>query len=138
MSKQQKGDTLGIVAAAEAYVAAMHAGDWRGAANWFAGDAVRMPPGEPEQRGRDAILRALQGLGQVIEYRVSRDDIEASGRLGYVRGCYATTLRPPGREDPVSDGGLYLEVWRHEPGTGWRIAVVTWNSGAAGPAAGSV
>jgi hypothetical protein len=69
---------------------------------------------------------------------VSRDDIEASGRLGYVLGCYATTLRPPGLEDPVSDDGLYLEVWRHEPGTGWRIAVVTWNSGAARLMAGTV
>ena len=121
-------EVAAVEAAADAYLAAMRAGDWALVARSFADDAVRIPPHEEPHRGRDAIEAWLGGIEELSSYELTRDRIEGADGLAYVRGRYAITLRPVGAPGPVSDEGDFLEVWRREPDGAWRVAEAIWNT----------
>ncbi len=121
-------EVAAVEAAADAYVAAMRAGDWALVARSFADDAVRIPPHEEPHRGRNAIEAWLGGIEELSSYELTRDRIEGADGLAYVRGRYAITLRPVGAPGPVSDEGDFLEVWRREPDGAWRVAEAIWNT----------
>src|SRR5829696_4228013 len=84
-------DTAAVEAAAEAYVAAMRAGDWPRVVQSFSQDAVRMPPHEEPHQGRVAIEAWLNGIEELISYELRRDAVEGAGGFAYVRGRYAIT-----------------------------------------------
>jgi uncharacterized protein (TIGR02246 family) len=121
-------DTAAIERAADAYVAAMNAGDWKLVAQSFADDAVRIPPHEEPHHGRDQIEAWLGGIDELIAYELTRDALDGAGDIAYIRGRYAITLRPAGAPGPLSDQGDFLEVWRREPDGVWRVAEAIWNS----------
>ncbi len=121
-------DVAAIERAADAYVAAMNAGDWKLVAQSFAEDAVRIPPHEEPHHGRDAIEAWLGGIEELISYELTRDAIGGAEGFAYVRGRYAITLRPAGAPGPISDEGDFLEIWRREPDGVWRVAEATWNT----------
>jgi uncharacterized protein (TIGR02246 family) len=114
--------------AADAYVAAMKAGDWALVARSFAEDAVRIPPHEEPHRGREAIEAWLGGIEELIEYELTRDAVDGADGHAHIRGRYAITLRPAGAPGPISDHGDFLEVWRKEPDGAWRLAEAMWNT----------
>ena len=114
--------------AADAYVAAMNAGDWARVAQFFAEDAVRVPPHEEPHQGRDAIEAWLGGIEELISYELTRDEVDGTDGFAYVRGRYAITLRPRGVPGPISDEGDFLEVWRRQPDATWRVAEAIWNT----------
>jgi uncharacterized protein (TIGR02246 family) len=121
-------DMSAIERAADAYVAAMSAGDWKLVAQSFAEDAVRIPPHEEPHRGRAQIEAWLGGIDELLEYELTRDALDGDGGLAYIRGRYAITLRPAGAPGPVSDQGDFLEIWRREPDGVWRVADAIWNT----------
>ena len=121
-------DVAGLEAAADAYVAAMNAGDWVRVADSFAEDAVRIPPHEEPHRGRAAIEAWLAGIEELVSYELTRDSLDGSDGLAYVRGRYAITLRPAGAPGPISDEGDFLEIWRREPDGVWRVIEAMWNT----------
>jgi uncharacterized protein (TIGR02246 family) len=121
-------DRAAVESAADAYVAAMRAGDWARVAQCFTEDAVRMPPHEEPNRGRSAIEAWLGGIEELIAYELTRDRVDGADGFAYVRGRYAITLRPRGATCPISDEGDFLEVWRREPDSAWRVAEAIWNT----------
>jgi uncharacterized protein (TIGR02246 family) len=121
-------DIAAIGRAADTYVAAMNAGDWKLVAQSFAEDAVRVPPHEEPHHGRDQIEAWLGGIEELITYELTRDALEGADGIAYIRGSYAITLRPSSAPGPISDAGDFLEVWRKEPDGAWRIAEAIWNT----------
>lgn len=121
-------DVAAVERAADAYVAAMNAGDWKLVSHSFAEDAVRIPPHEEPHQGRDAIEGWLGGMEELISYELTRDAIDGADGFAYVRGRYAITLRPAGAPGPVSDQGDFFEIWRREPDGVWRVAEAIWNT----------
>ena len=121
-------DRAAIEQAADAYVAAMNAADWRRVARSFSDDAVRIPPHEPPHRGREAIESWLGGIEELSSYELTREQIDGADGIAYIRGTYAITLRPAGAPGPISDEGDFLEVWRKEGDGAWRIAEAMWNT----------
>jgi ketosteroid isomerase-like protein len=121
-------DVVAIERAADAYVAAMKAGNWKLVAQSFTEEAVRIPPYEEPHRGRDAIEAWLGGIAELITYELTRDALDGADGFAYVRGRYAITLRPAGAPAPISDHGDFLEVWRREPDDAWRVAEAVWNT----------
>ena len=128
MGKLTADQVAAVESAADAYVAAMNAGDWKLVAQSFAEDAVRIPPHEAPHQGRDAIEAWLGGIEQLLSYELTRDAVDGADGLAVVRGRYAITLRPQGAPDPISDEGDFLEVWRHEPDGRWRVTQAIWNT----------
>ena len=129
MASLSADDVSAVERAADAYVAAMNAEEWKLVAQSFAEDAVRIPPHEEPHRGRDQIEAWLGGIDELIAYELTRDALEGSDGIAYIRGRYAITLRPSGAPGPISDRGDFLEVWRREPDGVWRIAEAIWNTG---------
>ncbi len=121
-------DVAAIERAADAYVAAMNAADWKLVAQSFAEDAMRIPPHEEPHEGRVAIEAWLGGIEELISYELTRDAIGGAEGFAYVRGRYAITLRPAGAPGPISDEGDFLEIWRREPDGLWRVAEAIWNT----------
>lgn len=121
-------DRAGIEQAADAYVAAMNAADWRRVAESFSEDAVRIPPNEEPHQGRDAIERWLTRIEELSSYELKRDRIEGGDGIAYVRGRYDITLRPVGSPVSLSDQGDFLEIWRTGHDGVWRIAEAMWNT----------
>jgi uncharacterized protein (TIGR02246 family) len=123
-----RDDLAAVESAADAYVAAMNAGDWALVAQSFTEDAVRIPPHEEPHHGRQAIEAWLSGIEELISYELTRDRIGGADGFAYVRGRYAITLRPKGAPGPISDQGDFLEVWRREADGAWRVAEGIWNT----------
>lgn len=117
-----------IEQAADAYVAAMNAMDWRRVAKSFSEDAVRIPPNEAPHTGRDAIEGWLIGIEELTTYKLARDRIEGGDGIAYVRGRYDITLRPVGSPVSLSDQGDFLEIWLEGHDGVWRIAEAMWNT----------
>ena len=128
MGTLTRDEVAAVEAAADAYVAAMRAGDWALVARSFTEDAVRIPPHEEPHRGREAIEAWLGGIEELSSYELRRDAIDGAGGLAYVRGRYSITLRPAGAPGSMSDEGDFLEIWRREPDGVWRVAVAMWNT----------
>lgn len=127
-------DRAALEEAADVYVAAMNAADWRRVARSFAEDAVRIPPNEPPHQGREAIESWLQGIEELTSYELAREQIDGADGIAYIRGTYAITLRPVGAPGPITDEGDFLEIWRKGPDGAWHIAEAMWNTRRPMPA----
>jgi ketosteroid isomerase-like protein len=121
-------DVAAIERAAEEYLAAMRAQDWKRVTQSFAEDAVRVPPHEVPHSGRAAIEAWLVGIDELISYELERDVLAGADGLAYARGRYSITLRLDGMSDPISDEGDYLEIWRKDPDGRWRATDAIWNT----------
>ena len=128
MGELSRDDLAAVESAADAYMAAMNAGDWARVAQSFTEDAVRIPPHEEAHQGREAIEAWLGGIDELISYELTRDKVAGADGLAYVRGRYAITLRPRGAPGPISDDGDFLEIWRQEADGAWRVAEAIWNT----------
>ena len=126
-------DLTAIEQAADAYVAAMKAADWKRVALSFSEDAVRIPPNEEPHRGRETIERWLGGIEELTSYELARDRVQGADGMAYVRGQYAITLRPVGAPTSISDAGDFLEIWEREPDGMWRITEAMWNTRLPAP-----
>lgn len=126
-------DRVAIEQAADAYIAAMNAADWERVSRCFSEEAVRIPPNEEPHQGRAAIESWLGGIDELSSYELTRDRIDGSDGLAYVRGRYAITLRPAGVPVSISDDGDFLEIWRKEPDRSWRIIEAMWNTRRPAP-----
>jgi uncharacterized protein (TIGR02246 family) len=96
---------------------------------FFAPDAVYMPPHHASVHGRDAIHEYLKGPIQhgATELTYEVTFIKHSGDLAYDVGRYTMSLpvKGGGRRQ---DRGKYLTVWRRQPDGEWRIAADTFSS----------
>ena len=97
--------------------------------DYYADDAVFMPPRQAEIQGREALLeywRARPDEG-LIELELEPDRIESSGDLAYEVGHYTSILRPR-HGALLQDYGKYLTVYRRQPGGGWKAVADTFNT----------
>ena len=78
MGKLTADQVAAVESAADAYVAAMNAGDWKLVAQSFAEDAVRIPPHEAPHQGRDAIEAWLGGIEELLSYELTRDAVDGA------------------------------------------------------------
>ena len=127
MVGMETSDT-GISKVAEAYTAAMLAGDAAAAAALYQDDAIEMPPGKPPVRGRAAIeayYRELFSGCRFTGFTLTHEELRAAGDVGYAVGVSRVTLRPGGGP-PVHDTGKYLVVLKRA-GTAWKVAYAIHN-----------
>ncbi len=96
---------------------------------FYADDAVFMPPNREEVRGTGALLeywRARPDEG-LLELELEPVHIESSGALAYEVGRYTSILRPR-HGALLQDYGKYLAVYRRQADGGWKAVADTFNS----------
>lgn len=123
------GDADSLQRVAEAYAAAMLAGDAAAAATLYQDDAMEMPPGKPPVRGRAAIetyYRELFSGCRFTEFNLKNERAQASGEVGYVVGVSRVSLTPAGGP-PVHESGKYVVVLKRSRGS-WKVAYAIHNA----------
>jgi uncharacterized protein (TIGR02246 family) len=117
-------------------VEALLAEDWDRFAAGFTVDAVRMPPNEPVQQGRETIRAWAETNLEPLtttEFTQTAVDIDGRGDLAYARGSYSATLEAPGVPEPVTDGGKFLVILHKQEDGTWQVSVSIYNSDAPMP-----
>jgi ketosteroid isomerase-like protein len=99
--------------------------------SFWSDDAIVIPPGSPEFRGRAAIReyvkKSLAIPGFRIRWSPSRVVVSSDGELGYTTGENAVTFSgPDGKSTTIN--GRYMTVWRRERGGEWKCVVDIWNT----------
>ncbi|HKK26934.1 MAG TPA: DUF4440 domain-containing protein [Gemmatimonadota bacterium] len=97
--------------------------------DFYADDAVFMPPNQLEVRGREDLLeywreRPDEGL---LELELEPTRVENSGDLAYEVGRYTSILRPR-HGALLQDYGKYLVVYRRQEDGDWKAVADTFNS----------
>lgn len=112
------------------FAAALNAKDAALAASYYAEDAVVIPPGEAEVRGRAAIEAYWKGgieAGGLRDVSVETIEAQSSGSLGYEIGRFELTVNGPDGA-PLKERGRYIELLKRGPDGKWVSIAGIWNA----------
>jgi uncharacterized protein (TIGR02246 family) len=112
------------------FAAALNAKDAAKAASLYAEDAMLIPPGEEQVRGRaniEAYWRAAIESGGVRDASVETVDARSSGSLGYEIGTYQLTANGP-KGEAVTERGRYIELLQRGSDGRWYSIAGIWNA----------
>jgi uncharacterized protein (TIGR02246 family) len=121
-------DVAAIERLFDTHVELVMAGDIDAIAAMYTEDAAQMPPNSPSVYGREAIRDWFATFPPVTEYTFTPIEIDGRDGLAYARGAYSITLQMEGVEEPVTDTGKNLGIWKKQPDGSWLIHAGTWNS----------
>ncbi|HKJ92710.1 MAG TPA: DUF4440 domain-containing protein [Longimicrobiales bacterium] len=122
-------DVQAILGLDRAYQDAVKAGDWDAIGQFYAKDAVLMPPEEEAVHGPADIVAwykdAYEGM-KVEDYKTDSDAVDGDRSIGYHRGTYRITMSSS--DGQYKEQGKFLWVLRRT-GTGdWKIVADIWNT----------
>jgi uncharacterized protein (TIGR02246 family) len=116
---------------ADAFAAAMRAGDAAAVAAVYADDATDMPPGSAPLRGRAAIeayYRALFATCRFTRFELAYGESRVSGDVGYLVGSSRAAVMAGGAATP-EESGKFVVVFRRAK-DGWKAAYAIHNDDA--------
>lgn len=101
----------------------------------YAEEAELMPCHGPIVHGKKNILRWVEGLAPLSEWKIENLRVEGVGNFACVSGSYSVLVSP---EDatPYRDTGKYVQIWRKQKDGSWKIAKDIFNSDLPMPAGG--
>jgi ketosteroid isomerase-like protein len=90
--------------------------------NYYAPDAVAMPPNMPALTGREAIRQFWAGFlnAGAIDLALTSDKVTQSGDIAVERGHYDLTITPAGGQ-AIKEKGKYLVMWKKAGGRWWSV-----------------
>lgn len=101
--------------------------DW---IDFWADDAVVMPPGLPPVRGKAAIRQYVEAAGKLPGFQIRWEPesvvVSESGDLAHMIERNVTTVHDS-HGNPVTTYGKVVTVWRREAEGPWRNVVDMWN-----------
>jgi uncharacterized protein (TIGR02246 family) len=124
------GKDAGVIAVADAYMAAVLKGDADAVAALYTDDAIEMPPNAAAVKGKAAIEQYYKKQfagAKISSFTLSHLDSRTSGDMGYDVGTYAQTMTPTGGTSSFQDAGKYI-VLVAKSGGKWRVRYVCYNS----------
>jgi len=110
-----------------AMVATAPIDDW---IDFWAEDAVMMPPGMAPIRGKAAIRAYVESAAKMPGFQIRWEpesvSMSQAGDLAYMIERNVTTIDDAeGR--PITSHGNVVTVWRREPDGAWRNVIDMWN-----------
>ena len=103
-------------------------GDFGGlVAQYYADDAVVLPPNAAAVTGHAAIEAFFRTFPPISNFQLRTEEVVGAGDVAYARGHYAMTMTPSGGT-AIADSGKYLEVWRKQKDGSWKVARDMYNS----------
>jgi len=99
--------------------------------SFWSDDAVVVPPGAPEIRGKAAIREYVQQSlatpGFRISWNPSTATVSSDGKLGYTTGENVVSFS--GKDGkPATIKGRYATIWRRDKSGDWKCVVDIWNT----------
>lgn len=113
----------------QVYADKVRAGDKDSYATMFTQDALWMPPGHADQRGKNAIAAAFgeQANAISIEPNLKAEEIEVMGNFAYVVGTSVAGITPKDGSQPSQVKLRIVWLLQKDRGT-WKIAREIWNA----------
>jgi uncharacterized protein (TIGR02246 family) len=129
-SPSVEADIEALKTAAADWDAAWNSQDLEKLLSLYTEDAVRMPPNEAAEVGKEAIRGSLQrSFGEFTSQGGSVvDDVRVSGDLAYVRGTGEYTDTPKTGGEPIQGVGKWVAVHQRQPDGSWKMICEIWNS----------
>lgn len=112
--------------------------DLDGAVAFYAENAVLLPPNAPIATDAGAIRASWAGLlgsNTSLSWKPAGAEVASSGKLGYVYGSYALTIKDPNGGPAIHDTGKFVEIWKKQADGQWKCIIDTYNSDLPVPAA---
>jgi uncharacterized protein (TIGR02246 family) len=121
-------DVVAIRNLQQTWMQAIRNGNWAGAAEVHAEDAVRLPPDGRDERGRAAILASVAKMERpsVVEGKVV--EIEGCSHLAYAWTNFSVGVPAKGSEKPTPYTGRDIVIFRKQEDGRWLVSRVIWNS----------
>lgn len=98
--------------------------------DFWAEDAVMMPPGLPPLRGKLAIREYVEAAAKLPGFQISWEpetvQVSRSGDLAYMTERNVTSFNDS-LGNRVTTHGKVVTVWRKDAGGSWRNVVDMWN-----------
>lgn len=124
-------------AAADAYHEAGQAFDVDSFVNFYATDALMLPPHAAREMGHEGVRNFFSAFTEMpdanVSFSESMVDVAASGDMGYTLADATVSFTGPGGE-LVEETGPDFHLWKKRDGQ-WKIAIDIWNSEDPMPAA---
>lgn len=124
-------DQAAIGAASDDWFKQTADGKMAAVAAHYSEDAVLMPPGSPEIKGRKAIGEFFGHFPKLEKLQWKRAEVVGNGDLAYSMGSFSFEVNPPGAKKPVVEKGKYIEIWRRQADGSWLITRDVYNSDIA-------
>jgi ketosteroid isomerase-like protein len=107
------------------------AGDFEGAIDVWADDAVMLPPDLPALSGKSAIREYVAGAAAIPGFKISWEPqiahISMSGDLAYL--IERNVIEMPGENgEVIVTHGKVVTIWRKDAGGQWKNVVDMWNT----------
>jgi uncharacterized protein (TIGR02246 family) len=104
-------------------------------AEFYADDAMLMPPDEPIVSGKQAIAsRYQQDIDKfTAELTTAPEEIEVSGNLAFVRGTFTIRLTPKAGGGRIEATFKAISILRKGADGSWKLYCDIWNSDAPMP-----
>ena len=94
--------------------------------NYYASDGVVLMPNAPAITGLDNIRAALKPMladpNFSLTFQATKVEVAKSGDLAYAQGTYSMQMTDPKTNQPVTDRGKYITVFRKQSDGGWKVA----------------
>ncbi len=108
-------------------------GDWNSFSKLFSDDVLAMPPGSPPVVGREGLLDMFAGV-RILEFESELLQVTGYENIAYGNGEHSWTMLSEGADEPVSESGKWMAIWKKQSNGQWLIAVDMWNSSETPPA----
>jgi uncharacterized protein (TIGR02246 family) len=109
----------------EAMLQAVQARDAAKVASYYAADGVAFTPGDKPIEGNKAIEefygRMVGDQAFALDFTNAKTDVSASGDLAYTRGTFRVTYTDPGSQQPVTQAGNYVTIFKKQTDGSWKI-----------------
>ena len=130
-------DQSAVRQASERFAAAMSGADAAAAASMFTDDAIALPPGRQEIRGKSSIQMFLNNMTRSVQdLKYTTEDIKPIGDVA-ARELGTFSFKTKGRNgnNPQDVSGKYVIVWERS-GSDWKISTDMWNRNGNGQGKG--
>ncbi|MGK7393825.1 MAG: YybH family protein [Candidatus Cyclobacteriaceae bacterium M3_2C_046] len=123
-------DVMAITAISKARAEAFNQRDAAGIAQYFAEDAVLMPPGQPSRIGKQAVADYYQDIfDQYVPLLQSEYlEVDVSGDLAYGRGVATVTLKSRQGDSVIQAESEYINILKKREDGIWITTHDIWNS----------
>jgi ketosteroid isomerase-like protein len=126
-SKHEADSLMNLSREWSAKVASAPIDEW---INFWADDALIMPPGLPAVRGRAAIRQYVEAAAKLPGFQIRWEPetafVSQSGDLAYMIERNVTIVNDT-EGNPVTTHGKVVTVWRRSADGSWQNVVDMWN-----------
>ena len=121
-------DEAAIRQALDTEMKAANAADATGWASVYTQDAIVLRPHAPAVQGREAIQQWLATLPHISNAKAQGAEVVGYGDLAYLRGPYSMTFSIPGVPAPIDEQGKFLQIYRKQSDSTWKMTREIYNS----------